>query len=63
MVLVRYSQKSENHSLFDKEVSTNVFRSSWAMELDRIGRADLPSEGKDKDLKSDEKEKRVKLFF
>ena len=30
--LVRYSQKSQNHSLFDKEVSTNVFRSSWAIE-------------------------------
>jgi CRISPR-associated protein Cst2 len=62
--LVRYSQKSENHSLFDKEVSTNVFRSSWAIELDRIGKADLDSEVKHKvDLKVDKKEKRVKLFL
>jgi CRISPR-associated protein Cst2 len=42
--LVRYSVTSENHSLFDKEVSTNIFRSSWAIELDRIGKADTPSE-------------------
>jgi CRISPR-associated protein Cst2 len=58
--LVRYSQASENHSLFDKEVSTNIFRSSWAIELDRIGK----DEGKAKiDLKPDKKEKRVKLFL
>ena len=62
--LVRYSQTSENHSLFDKEVSTNVFRSSWAIELDRIGKTELSSESKDKvDLKLDKKEKRVKLFL
>jgi CRISPR-associated protein Cst2 len=62
--LVRYSQTSENHSLFDKEVSTNVFRSSWAIELDRVGKADLKSEAKQKvDLKVDKKEKRVKLFL
>jgi CRISPR-associated protein Cst2 len=62
--LVRYSQTSENHSLFDKEVSTNIFRSSWAIELDRIGKTDLPSESKAKiDLKPDKKEKRVKLFL
>ena len=28
--LVRFSETSEDHSLFDKEISTNVFRSSWA---------------------------------
>jgi CRISPR-associated protein Cst2 len=56
--LVRYSQISENHSLFDKEVSTNIFRSSWAIELDRIGK----TEGK-ANLKPDKKEKRVKLFL
>jgi CRISPR-associated protein Cst2 len=62
--LVRYSQTSENHSLFDKEVSTNVFRSSWAIELDRIGKTDLPSESKTKvDIKLDKKERRVKLFL
>jgi CRISPR-associated protein Cst2 len=62
--LVRYSRTSENHSLFDKEISTNVFRSSWAIELDRVGKTDSTSEAKDKvDLKADKKEKRIKLFL
>ena len=35
--LVRYSKKTDQHSMFEKEIATNVFRSSWAIELDRIG--------------------------
>jgi CRISPR-associated protein Cst2 len=45
--LVRYSQKSQNHSLFYKEISTNVFRSTWAIELDRIGKAEKGVEAKE----------------
>ena len=62
--LVRYSQKSQNHSLFDKEISTNVFRSTWAIELDRIGKAEKGVEAKDAvDLPIKTKEWRVKLFL
>jgi CRISPR-associated protein Cst2 len=62
--LVRYSQKSQNHSLFDKEISTNIFRSSWAVELDRVGKTDSESESKSKvDLPSETKERRIKLFL
>lgn len=62
--LVRYSQKSKNHSLFDKEISTNVFRSTWAVELDRIGKAEKGVEAKDAvDLPTKTKERRVKLFL
>jgi CRISPR-associated protein Cst2 len=67
--LVRFSETSEDHSLFDKEISTNVFRSSWAVELDRIGVARVAKKelkGKDAadvDIALDIKEKRVKLLL
>jgi CRISPR-associated protein Cst2 len=65
--LVRYSQKTQNHSLFDKEISTNVFRSTWAIELDRIGRTEKGVESKDEknviDLPTKVKERRVKLLL
>ncbi len=64
--LVRYSPKSNNHSLFDKEISTNVFRSNWAVELDRIGETKLGDKMEVKEdvhLKSEEKEERVKVFL
>jgi CRISPR-associated protein Cst2 len=65
--LVRYSKTSQNHSLFDKEISTNIFRSSWAIELDRIGKTEKRAEVKDVkdaiDLPAETKERRVKLFL
>lgn len=64
--LVRYSEKTQNHSLFDKEISTNVFRSSWVIELDRIGRSSgFRGTNKEKriDLPNDIKEKRIKFLF
>ncbi len=62
--LVRYSPTSDNHSLFDKEISTNVFRSSWAIELDRIGKTEGEKETEKKiNLENPNKEQRVKLFF
>lgn len=74
--LVRFSETSDDHSLFDKEISTNIFRSSWAIELDRIGVAkvakkELKGKGKGKDavaaadvdLPTETKEKRVKLLL
>ena len=35
---VRFSKKGTDHSMFEQEISTNVFRSSWAIEVDRIGK-------------------------
>jgi CRISPR-associated protein Cst2 len=62
--LVRYSKKSQDHSLFDKEISTNIFRSTWAIETHRVGKAEKGSESKEKvDLPRDIKERRVKLFL
>jgi CRISPR-associated protein Cst2 len=62
--LVRYSKTSQNHSLFDKEISTNVFRSTWAIELDRIGKTEKGVDAKDSiDLPTKIKERRVKLFL
>src|SRR5919106_1329847 len=64
--LVRYSPTSQNHSLFDKEVSTNVFRSSWVVELDGIGitksKKELPKE-RQVNLSKEKKEHRIKLFL
>ncbi|GIU72270.1 MAG: type I-B CRISPR-associated protein Cas7/Cst2/DevR [Candidatus Nitrosocaldaceae archaeon] len=55
---VRFDPKGQNHSLYDIEIVTTIFRSNWAVELDRIGR-----EG-DKDIISnEEKEKRIKAFI
>ena len=65
----RYSKNTQNHSLFEKETSTNVFRSSWAIELDRIGIATKkPTAGtgevnRSVNLSKPEKEKRVKALF
>ena len=64
--LTRYSPKSQDHSLFDKEVSTNVFRSSWVVELDGIGitrsKKEL-SKGRQVNLSKEKKEHRIKLFL
>ena len=61
---VRFSKKSDNHSMFEQEVSTNVFRSSWAIEVDRIGEASgKPESDKKISLKPKEKEQRLKRFF
>jgi CRISPR-associated protein Cst2 len=62
--LVRFSKKSQNHSLFDKEVSTNVFRSSWAVELDRVGRTEQGiKDEKVINLSTNVRERRVKVFL
>lgn len=62
--LVRFSKRSNNHSLFDKEISSNVFRSTWAVELDRVGKTESKSEyEKVIDLPLAVKERRVKLFL
>ncbi len=65
--LVRFSPNSDDHSLFDKEISTNIFRSSWAIELDRVGKINdgFDSKGNEKlkDNSSEIKEKRIKFFF
>ena len=68
---VRYapesSPKKDDHSMFEQEISTNVFRSSWAIEVDRVGAWDGKHETKFRSKKGkisqSEKEKRLKLFF
>lgn len=57
---------AEQHSLYDIEITTNVFRSNWAIELDRIGEfGDRLEAGKRgiKSIKADEKDKRVKALL
>jgi CRISPR-associated protein Cst2 len=64
--LVRFSPNSDDHSLFDKEISTNVFRSNWAIELDRIGKTkpgDQIESKQDVDIKIEDKERRIKLLL
>ncbi|WP_148686728.1 type I-B CRISPR-associated protein Cas7/Cst2/DevR [Candidatus Nitrosocosmicus hydrocola] len=62
--LVRFSPNSQDHALFDKEISTNVFRSSWAIEIDRVGVAKAPNEVmNDVDIDKIEKERRIKSLL
>lgn len=61
---VRYSKKDNNHSMFEQEISTNVFRSSWVIEVDRIGETiGKPESEKVIHIPPNEKEKRLKMFF
>lgn len=58
---VRFDPEGTQHSLYDIEIVTTVFRSNWAVELDRIGKKSDNSEGEeDFDLNAGEKEKRIK---
>jgi len=50
--------KTAQHSLYDIEIATTVFRSNWAVELDRIG---LLDDGKT--IPDDERERRVKALL
>jgi CRISPR-associated protein Cst2 len=60
---VRYDPTGEEHSLYDIEIVTNVFRSNWALELDRVGLRTDQKEGEDFNLDANEREKRVKAFL
>lgn len=57
---VRFSQKSEDHSLYDIEITTNVMRGNFAIELDRIGYDD---EKKEMVINEAEKKKRIRALF
>lgn len=56
---VRFDPEGKQHSLYDMEIATNVFRSNWAVELDRVGYF----EDEDKTLDAGEREKRIKAFL
>ncbi len=64
---VRFDPQGTQHSLYDIEIVTTVFRSNWAIELDRIGKTSDKKEVEEKkrefDLKPDEKERRVKALL
>lgn len=58
----------EQHSLYDIEITTNIFRSNWAIELDRIGEfgGSNPQAAKKEPVKGIadiEKEKRAKALL
>ena len=60
---VRFDPQGTEHSLYDIEIVTTVFRSNWAVEIDRIGRSSAKHEGDAFDLPSEEKEKRLKALL
>ncbi|MGB9659706.1 MAG: type I-B CRISPR-associated protein Cas7/Cst2/DevR [Nitrososphaerales archaeon] len=64
---VRFDPEGKEHSMYDLEVATTVFRSNWAIELDRIGHYNDEQEfkeGKVGDfINAKEKEKRVKALL
>jgi CRISPR-associated protein Cst2 len=55
----------EQHSLYDIEITTNIFRSNWAIELDRIGDFGRLSNEKSesKNLAEMERERRAKALL
>jgi CRISPR-associated protein Cst2 len=56
---VRFDPEGKQHSMYDIEILTNVFRSNWAIELDRIGY--LEDDGKI--LPANERDNRVKALM
>ncbi|MEM3398020.1 MAG: type I-B CRISPR-associated protein Cas7/Cst2/DevR [Nitrososphaerota archaeon] len=70
---VRYDPEGKRHSLFDIEITTTIFRSNWAIELDLVGRAVKKDEIKGVDglqdgyigdfINNQEKEKRIKALL
>ncbi len=62
---VRFDPEGQNHSLYDLEIVTTVFRSNWAIELDRIGIENVKVNNKSilVNIKDEEKEKRAKAFL
>jgi CRISPR-associated protein Cst2 len=62
---VRFDPEGQNHSLYDLEIVTTVFRSNWAIELDRIGIESLNSKDNKNEIniRNEEKERRVKAFL
>ncbi|MEM2003700.1 MAG: type I-B CRISPR-associated protein Cas7/Cst2/DevR [Nitrososphaeria archaeon] len=70
---VRYDPTGKEHSLFDIEITTTIFRSNWAIELDLVGRSIKKDEIKNVDGLQDgyigdfidklEKERRIKALL
>jgi CRISPR-associated protein Cst2 len=58
---VRFDPTGMNHSLYDIEIVTTVFRSNWAIELDRVGKETV--KGKEINVPDNEKEKRIKALI
>ncbi len=58
---VRFDPEGVNHSLYDIEIVTSVFRSNWAIELDRIGKEIINK--KEINISDEEKERRIKIFL
>jgi CRISPR-associated protein Cst2 len=55
--------ETASHSLYDIEIVTTVFRSNWAVELDRVGVTDEKGQKKSKAVPDEEREKRVKALL
>lgn len=70
---VRYDPFGKEHSLFDIEITTTIFRSNWAIELDLVGRSIKMDEIKEVEgledkyigdfIDNKEKERRVKALL
>ncbi len=62
---VRFDPEGQNHSLYDIEIVTSVFRSNWAIELDRIGKetVTINKSRQEIDIGDEEREKRIKVFL
>jgi len=61
---VRYDPTpAQDHNIYEVELTTNIMRGNFFVELDRLGKFISGEIGEDKELPTAEKEKRIKLLF
>lgn len=61
---VRYDpMPAQDHNIYEVELTTNIMRGNFFVELDRLGKFISEEIGEDKELPMAEKEKRFKLLF
>lgn len=62
---VRYdpNDPTGKHNIYEVELTTNMMRGNFFIELDRLGKFIKEEVGEERELQPDEKEKRVKALF
>lgn len=60
---VRYDPTGTQHNIFETEISTNIMRSNYFIEADRVGVFSVREIGSEKELDNKERIRRIKLFL
>lgn len=60
---VRYDPNGTQHNIYETEISTNIMRSNYFIEADRVGVFSVREIGSDKVLENKERLRRIKVFL